>query len=101
MDDAWNRWARDAVIRPHLPLSLSRRIAESHVARGGIDLSDGLAADIGTLCRASGVGARIDVSALPTPEPVVTVAAALDVPAYAFALTIGGDLQFVVTAASK
>ncbi|QSX78574.1 thiamine-phosphate kinase [Agrilutibacter solisilvae] len=35
------------------------------VATSAIDISDGLMADLGHICRASRVGARIDVSALP------------------------------------
>jgi thiamine-monophosphate kinase len=98
IDQGWNRWARDAIVRPHLPLLLSRKVADSRVAHGGIDLSDGLAADVYTMCQASGVGARIDAASLPVPGPVMTMASAMDIPPYALALTIGGDLQFVVTA---
>ncbi len=46
-------------------LSLGRALAERHLATACMDLSDGLAQDLPRLCRASGVGARVEASWLP------------------------------------
>ena len=49
--------------RPEPRLALGR--AAAGIARAAIDLSDGLLQDLGHLCAASGVGARVEVERLP------------------------------------
>ena len=63
--------ARDAKLRRRLDrpaprLALGQALA-AH-AHAAIDVSDGLLADLGHVCRASGVAAQIDVDALPASE---------------------------------
>jgi len=50
--------------RPTPRLEVGRRLAG--LAHACIDVSDGLLADVGHVCRASGVGARIEAAWLPT-----------------------------------
>lgn len=78
-------WARFR--RPEPRLALGRALA-GH-ASAAIDVSDGLVADIGHLCRASGSGARIDASAVPlSPAARARVRAA---PALMETVLTGGD----------
>jgi thiamine-monophosphate kinase len=61
--------ARDFLIdRYRLPqprLALGQALAERGLARAGMDISDGLLADLGHICQASGVGAVLRWSDLP------------------------------------
>lgn len=61
-------------------------------AHAAIDLSDGLLADLGHLCRASGVGADIRNHHLPRSEAV----ARLDEEGHAFAATGGEDYELLL-----
>jgi thiamine-monophosphate kinase len=56
---------RQRLERPEPRLALGRALRG--VASACIDISDGLAADLGHICAASGVGAALDLAALPMP----------------------------------
>jgi thiamine-monophosphate kinase len=60
-----------------------------------IDVSDGLVADLGHLCRASGVGARIDADALPLSSALLTL---FPDTARGLALAGGDDYELCFTA---
>ncbi len=76
-----------AGVPPDGPLLALHRRPEAHVAAGRaladagatamIDVSDGLGADLGHVCTASGVGAVVDAAALPVAAGVAEAAAAL------------------------
>ena len=64
-------------------------------ARAMIDVSDGFGADLGHLCRQSGVGAEIDVERLPVMAGVVEAAGELEKDPWAFALGGGDDYALI------
>ena len=89
------QWQAGEAIDPALRGRLDRptpRVALGHALRGiasaCIDVSDGLLADLGHLCVASGVGAEVDVDALPASTALV---AAFDMQARRGLQATGGD----------
>jgi thiamine-monophosphate kinase len=70
-------------------------LALAGLARAAIDVSDGLVQDLGHVCRASGVGARIGVADLPL-SPAYRRAARGRPEPYAAALAGGEDYELVV-----
>lgn len=68
-DPGWRPFL-EAHLRPMIHLALGRWLGgenawKSQIASAAIDVSDGLSADLGHICRASGVGARIWAKKIP------------------------------------
>lgn len=79
--------------RPAPRLAAGRALAG--IVRAAIDVSDGLAQDLGHVCRASGVGARIGLPDLPLSPAYRRMSRRLEDP-FAAALAGGEDYELVV-----
>jgi thiamine-monophosphate kinase len=84
----------NAFLRPQPRLALGRLLVERGVA-AAIDLSDGLLADLGRVCRASGASASVEVERLPV-HP--TVKASFYNRSTELALSGGEDYELLFTA---
>lgn len=86
----------EAYRRPEVPYAAGAQ-ALALGATSLVDVSDGLVADLGHVCRASGVDAELDVSSFAVDEPLTAVGAALGTDPLAFVLTGGDDHALVAT----
>jgi thiamine-monophosphate kinase len=95
--------ARRALRRHLLPVpevALGRALAEvagSGVRVAAIDLSDGFGRDLARLCRASGVGAEVEIDRLPVAAPVPVLAVWLGEDPLELALSGGEDYVLLFT----
>jgi thiamine-monophosphate kinase len=95
----WGRPLLDALERPIARVGEGQLLSRCG-ATAMMDLSDGLAKDLSRLCRASGVGARVELAAVPIAPALREGAAALGVDALALALGGGEDYELVATLAA-
>ncbi|NYE62042.1 thiamine-monophosphate kinase [Duganella sp. 1224] len=89
---------RAAAVRMHTPVprvELGMQLAAQGVAHAAIDISDGLVGDLGHILARSGVGATLDVDALPAGDILATQPAALR---RAYSAAGGDDYELCFTA---
>lgn len=83
-------------LEPKARVKEGQVIANSRLANAMIDLSDGLLADLGHMCKASGVGARVFLSQLPISRATRQVAADLSIKPVEAALHGGEDYELIL-----
>jgi thiamine-monophosphate kinase len=93
---------RSLARRYHLPeprLAFGRAVAEQGLATCGMDVSDGLFADLGHICETSGMGAEVELARLPlSPAAEAAVRVYPDLRGLIYAG--GDDYELLLTAAS-
>lgn len=90
--------------RQHTPeprTALGRVLSRDGWASAMIDVSDGLSSDLGHLCRMSGVGAKIEMKALPVSEAYRRVCARLSLDTAQGILHGGEDYELLFTVPSE
>lgn len=88
-------------LTPQPRLAEGQTLARSGMVHAMVDVSDGLAADIGHICNASGVGAEIHETELPINSACREAALAAGKSAVDWALHGGEDYELLFTAASE
>ncbi len=86
-----------AALRTPTPRVVAGQWLAQHSVTTGIDVSDGLAADISHICEASGVGVQIEAEALPIRPEVVRIADLAGREPQDLALFGGEDYELVFT----
>jgi thiamine-monophosphate kinase len=94
LSQPWGRMLLDALARPIARVGEGQTLARSG-AHAMIDTSDGLAKDLARLCAASGVGARVELDAVPVSEALRDGAGSLGVDALELALGGGEDYELL------
>lgn len=83
---------------PRSRVPAGRAIAAGRFVHAMIDVSDGLLSDLGHLCRAGGVGVRLQAGAVPVSETTREVAGRLGHAPLHLALTGGEDYELLLAA---
>jgi len=92
------RACRRALLDPEPRIALGQFLCRFGLATACIDLSDGLARDLARLCRASGVGALVEQSALPIHPGLLSFRVG---EAPALALSGGEDYELLFTTSEE
>jgi thiamine-monophosphate kinase len=95
-EEAWSELTR-AHLRPVPRVTEGRWLGAQPSVHAMMDCSDGLATDLGHVCRESGTGARIEIDRLPIAAAVTAAARALARDAREWAASGGEDYELLVT----
>lgn len=96
LSSPWGRALAGALARPVALVGEGQTLAQAG-ATAMMDLSDGLAKDLGRLCRQSGVGARVELARVPISPFLAEGAEMLGVDPLGLAVGGGEDYELLVT----
>ena len=83
--------------RPQPQVKMGRLLSESGVSGCAVDVSDGFMQDLGHICKASGVGARVDLDSLPVSPQLIQAAESAGTNPFLWPLTGGEDYSIIFT----
>ena len=86
-------------LRPRPPAGAGAILARARLSRAAIDVSDGLAQDLGHVARESGVAAHVAIERVPLARGLESAASRLGLDALALALSGGEDYELLFAAA--
>ena len=84
--------------KPMPPIDVGQALGESGFAHAMIDISDGIAKDLGHICEQSGVGAVLQATSIPMSSHLLKLAAEAEKNPFQWALHGGEDYEFLFTA---
>jgi len=84
-------------VSPEALVTLSRALTERYRITSMIDVSDGVATDLGHICGESGCGAEIEAGLLPFSDEYRDFAGGYDLDAVDFALSSGEEFELLFT----
>ncbi len=87
--------------RPIPPLEVGKALAESGLVHAMIDISDGIAKDLGHICEQSGTGTLLQAKSIPMSDELLRLAAEVDKSPFDWALNGGEDYELLFTASSS
>jgi thiamine-monophosphate kinase len=99
LDDAGRAQLMDRYRLPRPRLKLGRALAEAGFVHASMDISDGLLADLGHICRTSKLGADIEWPRVPLSEPAAKLVAARP-PLRERIVAAGDDYELLLTVAA-
>jgi thiamine-monophosphate kinase len=100
VDGRFRKRVLERHLTPQPRLREGRLLARSGLAHAMIDISDGVLADLGHICEASGAGALIQADSIPVSEAVAEVGRAAGQNVLDWILTGGEDYELLFTADS-
>jgi thiamine-monophosphate kinase len=86
--------------KPMPPLDVGKALGESGLAHAMIDISDGIAKDLGHVCEQSGVGAVLRAASIPMSSQLLKLADEAEKEALQWALHGGEDYELLFTAST-